>query len=189
RDPYIYKTADLGKSWKRINSNLPKHALSYVRAVTEDPNCPGLLFAGTGNGLYYSLDDGGHWTALQSGLPAAPVTWVVVQKEFHDLVISTYGRGLYILDDITPLEQLAKSHSDAAAVLFAPRSTYRFTRGGQAHLTFFLKSAPKDPIEIEILNADGKVIRKLKAKARAGMNRAKWDLRYEPPRLVALRTA
>ena len=189
RDPFIYKTTDFGKSWKPIMGNLPKHSLSYVRAITEDPNCQGLLFAGTGNGLYYSLDDGGHWTALDSGLPHAPVTWAVVQKEFHDLVISTYGRGLYILDDIAPLEQLAKTHSDAATVLFEPRQAYRFTRGGQAHLTFSLKTAPKDPVEIEILNADERVIRKLKAKARAGMNRVKWDLRYEPPRLVALRTA
>ena len=200
RNPYIYKTTDFGKSWKAVTGNLPKHPLSYVRTVTEDPNCQGLLFAGTGNGLYYSLDDGAHWTALDGGLPHAPVTWAIVQKEFHDLVISTYGRGLYILDDITPLEQLAKSHSDATAILFEPRKAYRFTRGGQALLTFSLKSVPKDKekdkdgvkdkslAELEILDADGKVIRKLKAnKLRAGMNRVKWDLRYEPPRLVALR--
>src|SRR5437899_869412 len=191
RDPFIYKTTDFGKSWRAATGNLPKHPLSYVRTVTEDPNCQGLLFAGTGNGLYYSLDDGAHWTALDGGLPHAPVTWAVVQKEFHDLVVSTYGRGLYILDDITPLEQLAKSHSDSATVLFEPRQAYRFTRGGQALLTFSLKTAPKDknPVELEILDADGKVIRKLKAtKPRAGMNRVKWDLRHEPPRLVALRT-
>ena len=113
REPFIYKTADFGKTWKRISGNLPKHELSYVRTVTDDPNCAGLLFAGTGNGLYYSLDDGAHWTALQTGLPAAPVTWAVVQPRFHDLVVSTYGRGLYILDDITPLEQMAKHRSDA----------------------------------------------------------------------------
>jgi photosystem II stability/assembly factor-like uncharacterized protein len=188
RDPFVYKTADFGKSWKPVVGDLPKHSLSYVRTVSEDPNCQGLLFAGTGNGLYYSLDDGAHWVALDAGLPHAPVTWAVVQKEFHDLVISTYGRGLYILDDITPLEQLAKTHSDADAVLFQPRSTYRFTRGGQAFLNFSLKSAPKDHVELEILNADGNVIRKLKTKGRAGINRVKWDLRYESPRVVALRT-
>ncbi len=97
-----------GKTWKQISGNLPKHALSYVRTIAEDPNCEGLLFAGTGSGLYYSLDDGGHWTALETGLPHAPVTWAVVQKEFHDLVISTYGRGLYIFDDITPLGTTGK---------------------------------------------------------------------------------
>ncbi len=189
RDPFIYKTTDLGKTWKLITGNLPKHSLSYVRTIAEDPNCEGLLFAGTGNGLYYSLDDGGHWTALEKGLPHAPVTWAVVQKDFHDLVVSTYGRGLYILDDISPLEQMAKNHSDAAVVLFEPRQTYRFTRGGHALLTFSLKTAPKDPVQLEVLDADGKVIRKLEPKGRAGMNRVEWDLRYESPRLVALRTA
>jgi photosystem II stability/assembly factor-like uncharacterized protein len=188
RDPFIYKTTDTGKTWKLITGNLPKHSLSYVRTIAEDPNCAGLLFAGTGNGLYYSLDDGGHWTALETGLPHAPVTWAVVQKDFHDLVISTYGRGLYVLDDITPLEQQAKNHSDAAATLFEPRQTYRFTRGGQALLNFSLKAAAKKPLELEILDSDGKVVRKLEAKGRAGMNRITWDLRFESPRLVALRT-
>jgi len=192
RDPFVYKTTDFGKTWKQITGNLPKHSLSYVRAIAEDPNCAGLLFAGTGNGLYYSLDDGTQWTPLQTGLPHAPVTWAVVQKEFHDLVISTYGRGLYIFDDVTPLEQMAKSHSDAATVLFEPRPTYRFVHGGQAMVNFSLKAAPKDPKEhdtLEILDAEGKVIRKLEIHPHAGINRVKWDLRYESPRLVALRTA
>jgi photosystem II stability/assembly factor-like uncharacterized protein len=189
RDPFIYKTSDFGKTWKQISGNLPKHPLAYVRAIAEDPNCAGLLFAGTGNGLYYSLDDGGHWTALQAGLPHAPVTWTVVQKEFHDLVISTYGRGLYIFDDITPLEQMAKNNSDAPAILFEPRATRRFVHGGSAMINFSLKTAPKEQVLIEMLDADGKTIRKLKAPAHAGMNRVKWDLHYEPPRLVALRTA
>jgi photosystem II stability/assembly factor-like uncharacterized protein len=189
RDPFIYKTTDFGKTWKAINSNLPKHPLAYVRTIAEDPNCAGLLFAGTGNGLYYSLDDGGHWTALQAGLPHAPVTWAVVQKEFRDLVISTYGRGLYIFDDITPLEQLAKNHSDAPTVLFEPRPAHRFVLGGQAMLNFSLKTVPKDPVEIEVLSADGKTIRKLKTKGHVGINRVKWDMHYESPRLIALRTA
>ncbi|MGB2645093.1 MAG: hypothetical protein WBG02_05225 [Candidatus Acidiferrum sp.] len=189
RDPYIYKTTDYGKTWKAINSNLPKHPLSYVRTIAEDPNCAGLLFAGTGNGLYYSLDDGGQWTGLQTGLPHAPVTWAVVQKEFHDLVISTYGRGLYIFDDITPLEQLAKNHSDAATVLFDPRPARRFVHGGTAMLNFELKAAPKEPVQVEILNSDGKTIRKLETKGHAGINRVKWDMHYESPRLIALRAA
>jgi hypothetical protein len=188
RDPFIYKTTDMGKTWAAINSNLPKHQLSYIRNVSEDPNCAGLLFAGTGNGLYYSLDDGGHWTALQTGLPHAPVSWTVVQKDFHDLVVSTYGRGLYILDDITPLEQMARSHSDAAVLLYEPRSAYRFVRGPQAPINYSLKTAPKDPVEIEILDSRGKVIRKLESKGRAGINRTKWDMRYESPRVIALRT-
>ena len=188
REPFIYKTTDLGKTWKRISSNLPKHALSYVRSVSEDPNCAGLLFAGTGNGVFYSLDDGGHWTALQSGLPQAPASWVVVQKDFHDLVVSTYGRGLYILDDITPLEQLAKHGAPTAATLFEPRQTYRFSRSGGAFLNFSLPAAPKAPVKFEIVDSRGTTIRTLEAKGRAGINRLKWDLRHEAPRVVALRT-
>ena len=67
------------------------------------------------------------------------------RKNFHDLVVSTYGRGLYILDDISPLEQMAKNHSEAAVVLFEPRPNYRFTRGGEAMLNYPLKTEPKEP--------------------------------------------
>jgi hypothetical protein len=126
---------------------------------------------------------------LSAGLPHAPVSWVTVQKQAHDVVISTYGRGLYILDDITPLEQMAdKAAGSGGARLFAPRSTYRFTRGGRALINYELKSAPKDGVKIEILDAAGKVIREVRGLARAGLNRASWDMRVEPPRLIALRT-
>ena len=189
RDPFLYKTTDFGKTWKPISSNLPKHPLAYVRTIAEDPNCQGLLFVGTGNGLYYSLNDGAEWTPFQNGLPHAPVTWAVVQKNFHDLVISTYGRGLYIFDDITPLEQLAKKHSDAPVVFFEPRPARRFVHGGLAVLNFDLKSAPKELVELEILGPDGKTIRKLETKGLAGINRVKWDMHYDSPRLIALRTA
>jgi len=189
RDPYIYETTDFGNSWKKISGDLPKGALSYVRAVAEDPNCRGLLFAGTGHALYYSLDDGAHWAALKTGLPPAPVTWAVVQKEFHDLVVSTYGRGLYILDDITPLEQMAGHRSDAAVVLFVPRKAYRFVEGGAATVNFSLSAVPKDPVRLEVLDAQGASVRQLEAKDLViGLNRIKWDLRYDSPRLVALRT-
>jgi photosystem II stability/assembly factor-like uncharacterized protein len=192
RDPFIYKTADYGKTWKRINSDLPRHPLSYVRCVTDDPNSAGLLIAGTGNGVYYSLDDGEHWSALQTGLPAAPASWVVVQPGFHDLVVSTYGRGLYILDDITPLEQMAKHRADAAVVLHEPRASYRFVRGPQALLNFSLKSLPRDPVEFEIVDAQGHSVRTLEPMAPAdlvvGINRLKWDLRHDSPRVIALRT-
>ena len=190
RDPFIFKTTDFGRSWKRIDGDLPRNELSYVRRVAEDPSGKGLLFAGTGNNLYYSLNDGGHWTALDAGLPHAVVSWIVLQKEFHDLVISTYGRGLYILDDITPLEQMAKTGLDAPVRLFAPRATYRFTRGGHAFLNYSLKTVSKKPVSIEILDGGGNIIRKLKDQpGRAGINRAEWDLRYESPQLVELRTA
>ncbi|MBS0393604.1 MAG: sialidase [Proteobacteria bacterium] len=188
RDPFIYKTTDFGRSWRRISGNLPRHAFSYVRCITDDPNARGLLFAGTGNGVYYSTDDGEHWTALQTGLPPAPATWAVVQPTFHDLVVSTYGRGLYILDDISPLEQLAQDGSEPPVRFFEPRTTYRFVRAPQALINFSLKTAPKDPVRLEVLDAQGHPVRRLEAKGTPGLNRIRWDLRHEPPRLVALRT-
>jgi len=189
RDPYIFKTTDFGKTWTRISEGLPKHSLGYVKTIAEDPNQKGLLFAGTGNGLFYSLDDGGHWTAFTAGLPHAPVTWAVVQKQFHDLVVSTYGRGIYVLDDITPLEQTAQKAEDQPVRLFAPRDTFRIFPNGGAAITYSLKAAPKTPPKIEILDSTGTVIRKLdNAPSRVGMDRAEWNFLYDPPKLVSLRT-
>jgi photosystem II stability/assembly factor-like uncharacterized protein len=188
REPYIFKTTDFGASWTRVNGDLPnKHPLSYVRAVAEDPNKRGLLFAGTGHGFFYSLDDGAHWTALDAGLPHAPVSWVVVQKQFHDVVVSTYGRGLYVLDDITALEQGGPVTSDAAH-LFTPRQTYRWSRNGRALIDYSLKAAPRGGAQMQILDAEGKLVRELRTQPQAGLNRVRWDLRYDPPKLVALRT-
>ena len=187
RDPFIYKTTNLGKSWTLISAGIPKGPLSYVRTIAEDPNKKGLLFAGTGNALYYSLDDGGHWTNLQTGLPHATVSWIVVQKRFHDLVVSTYGRGLYILDDISSLEQKAENSSDSAVRLFANRPAYRFSRNPRALIDFELKSSPKK-IEIDILDSSGQVVRTLEPPAHAGLNRSFWDMHYEGPHAVRLRT-
>jgi hypothetical protein len=155
--------------------------------VAENPNKAGMLFAGTGHGFYYSLDDGAHWTNVSAGLPRAPVSWVVVQKQFHDVVVSTYGRGLYVLDDITPLEQGGPTTTEALR-LFTPRPAYRWTQRWRAIVNFALKAAPRDQAQIQILDADGKVVREVKTTAREGLNRAIWDLRWEPPRLVAMRT-
>jgi photosystem II stability/assembly factor-like uncharacterized protein len=188
RNPYIYRTNDYGQTWTKISDGLPQHQLSYVRCVTEDPNQKGLLFAGTGNGLYYSLDDGRHWTALQTGLPHAPVSWVVVQKQYHDLVVSTYGRGFYILDDISLLEQMAAQPSDTSVRFFAPRPAYRLLANQRAFLNYSLKTEPKQQIQVSILDANNKVVREMTANGKAGLNRQTWDLRYDPPRLIALRT-
>lgn len=185
RDPFIYKTTNFGQTWTLISGSIPKGPLSYVRCVTEDPNRKGLLFAGTGNALYYSKDDGAHWTAFDAGLPHATVSWVVVQKQFHDLVVSTYGRGIYILDDISPLEQ---NTTEAAAQLFAPRQTYRFMRDPQALISFQLAQASKKPVQIDVLDAAGTVVRHLEQPGQAGINRAAWDMRYTGPKLIQLRT-
>jgi len=189
REPYIFKTTDYGATWKRVNGDLPnKHPLSYVKAVAENPNKAGMLFAGTGHGFFYSTDDGGHWTELATGLPHAPVSWVVVQKQFHDVAISTYGRGLYVLDDITPLEQATPATTDAAAHLFTPRPAYRWSQRSRALINYSLKAEPRGPVQLQVLDAEGKLIRDVRSTGHAGLNRAAWDLRYESPRLIAMRT-
>ncbi len=123
RDPFIYKTTDFGQTWKKISDGLPSgHPLSYAMSIAENPNRRGMLFAGTGHAFFYSLDDGGHWTQFKAGLPAAPVSWIAVQKDMHDVVISTYGRGLFLLKDITRLEQQDQVPADAPAYLYAPHA-------------------------------------------------------------------
>ncbi len=192
RDPWVYKTADSGKTWKKISDGLPHGPLAYARVVAENPNQRNMLFVGTGNALYYSLNDGEIWKQLQTGLPAAPVSWVVVQKQFHDVVVSTYGRGLYIMEDITPLEQgamEAPQSTDAAVQLVAPRPAYRIVRGsGRATLSYWMKTAPSSEPTLEILDSRNALVRRLSGTGRPGLNRVAWDMRYEPPRSVALRT-
>jgi len=189
RKPYIFKTTDLGKTWKRISDGLPQdHPLAYTMSIAENPNRKGMLFAGTGNALYYSLNDGGSWTALKAGLPAAPVTWIVVPKLNHDVVVSTYGRGLYVLRDITMLEQSDKTVADAPARLYEPRTGYRLARSGTMDFTFSLKAAPKDTLRLVLLDSAGTVVRTMRATGRAGANRLNWDLHYDSPKQVELRT-
>src|SRR5439155_21301935 len=188
REPYIFKTTDYGATWKRLSGDLPsRHPLSYAKAVAENPNKQGQLFAGTGHGFFYSSDDGAHWMAISAGLPKAPVSWVAVQKPFHDVVVSTYGRGIYVLDDITPLEQTTAT-TEAAMQLFTPRSAFRWSQRGRAYVNFSLKEVPPGQAEVQVLDSEGKVVREMRTNARAGLNRVSWDLRHDPPRLIAMRT-
>ncbi len=186
--PYIYKTTDLGKTWTSVVGNLPAaHPLDYVKAVTENPNKKGMLFAGTGHAFYYSMDDGRTWTKFMNGLPSVPVSWIVVQKREHDVVISTYGRGLFILPDITLLEQTGQtSISSAGNRLFTPKAGVRQPRGGSAEFLFSLATAGQ--AKMEIVDSAGKVIRADDVPGRAGLNRATWNLLYESPAPVELRT-
>jgi photosystem II stability/assembly factor-like uncharacterized protein len=206
RDPFIYKTADFGQTWKAITNGIPHSMLSYVHCVREDPVRRGLLYAGTENGMYVSFDDGENWQPLQMNLPHAPVYWIAVQEHFNDLVIGTYGRGFWILDDITPLRALTPEVLNADAQLFAPRPAYRFraitapaatyddpTTGEDpqygAGINYFLKAAPAGNVQIAIVDAKGQTVRRLNGTRNPGINRVYWDLRSEPSRGVEFRTS
>lgn len=192
RRPYIFKTTDYGATWKKVTGDLPaSHPLDYALSVVENSNRKGMLFAGTGHGFYYSMDDGAHWTQFKDGLPASPVTWVVYEPRYHDIVVSTYGRGLFILKDITLLEQTGSPAlaSRVETRLFDPRPGFRIARGGSAEFTFSLAAAPSSPVKMEILDASGAVIRTQELQGgEPGLNRATWDLRYEPAKMVEIRT-
>ena len=206
RDPFVFRTNDYGKTWKAITNGISHGMLSYAHCVREDPVRKGLLYLGTENGLYYSVDDGENWRPLQSGLPHAPVYWLTVQEHFNDLVVSTYGRGFWILDDITPLQQLTQGVLDSNAYLFVPRPVYRF-RGttvpfsigddptaGQnppagASLNYYLKAAPKADPTFRILDAQGQLVRTIRGPRTAGINRIWWDLRGEQSKEPRLRTS
>jgi len=116
------------------------------------------------------------------------VSWIVVPKLYHDVVISTYGRGLFQLRDITMLEQQDKLVADAELNLYAPRPAFREARSGSLDLNFTLKAAPKDSVKVEVLDGAGQPIRTMRLAGRAGLNRAVWDLRYDGPKQVELRT-
>ena len=118
RDPYVYKTNDYGQTWKLIIGGIPRSMLSYTHCIKEDPRRRGLLYLGTENGMYVSFDDGENWQPLQMNLPHAPVYGIQVQERFNDLVIATYGRGFWILDDLTPLQQLTPPVIQESAHLF-----------------------------------------------------------------------
>ncbi len=207
RDPFVYKTNDYGKTWTAITNGVTPSMCSYAHAIAEDPVRKGLLFLGTENAAYVSFDDGGNWQALQMNLPHAPVYGMTVQEHFHDLVLATYGRGFWILDDITPLEQLTSEVLSADAYLFKPRDSYRFREAVQpdpdqnhvndpntgqnppygADINYFLKSAPEGDVRIVIQDAAGHTVRTLDGTKQSGINRVWWDLRSEPTREKEIR--
>ncbi len=195
RDPYIYKTTNYGKSWKFISSTIPKSVFSYVHWVHEDPKREGLLYCGTENAIYVSFNDGQKWLPIQNNLPHAPVSQMVIQEHFNDLVLSTYGRGFYIMDDITPLQQMTDDIVKSEVHLFIPRDTYRMhdviggPRGNStAYINYYLKSVPKGSVSISIHDTNGNLVNTLRGSKNTGINRVPWDITYVPARQVKIRT-
>jgi photosystem II stability/assembly factor-like uncharacterized protein len=191
--PYIYKTADFGRTWTSISSNLP--AKGNVNALREDPVNPNLLFVGTEFSLFMTVDGGKDWKKFSTGLPSVRVDDLLIHPRDRDLIVATHGRALWIADDITPLEQLAQNPG-ATVKLFEPRpavqwkndleKTRRVTgnqfrganpQGGTA-FSFWVASDMGDA-KIEVLQGTT-VIRTIDTQARAGMNRIQWDMQGPP---------
>ncbi|HWP82945.1 MAG TPA: glycosyl hydrolase [Bacteroidota bacterium] len=174
--PYIFKTSDYGKTWKKIVNGIP--ANEYTRAVREDPHKKGLLYCGTERGVYVSFDDGNNWQSLQMNLPVVPIHDLVVQKREKDLVVATHGRSFWILDDLTPLHQIGDELAKADVYLFQPRHAYRM-RGGSANIPgipvgknppngavifYYFKSKPEGEVKLDILDSKGGLVKSFSSK-------------------------
>ena len=202
-DPYVYKTENFGKSWKKITNGIKEGNLSYTRCVKEDPVKKGLLYLGTENTLYLSFDDGENWQEMMSNLPHTPMYWIDIQEHFNDLVLGTYGRGIWILDDISPLQQMNKSILEKDMHLFNIKPSYRFHNVTSSLQMFPEASTGSDPpsgasinywlkekkeVEIIITNFDNDTIKTIKEDGVKGINRVWWDFQGENTDEIILRT-
>jgi photosystem II stability/assembly factor-like uncharacterized protein len=218
--PIAFRTHDYGKTWDEIGHGLPDGA--WVGVVRQDPNRPGLLYAGTSRGVHVSFDDGDHWQSLQLNLPTTGINDMVVKNE--DLVVATQGRGLWALDAVTPLRHLDARSLASEVVMTPPAVAYRIGANQNkdtplppdeprtpnppagAILDYFLPVTPSGPVTLEIVDASGSLVRRIRSDdpppalnvkpyfadlwrrdpkalpARAGHNRFVWDLRLPRPR-------
>ena len=192
RTPYLYRTRDFGQTWERITNGIPDH--DFTRVIREDPERPGMLYAGTERTVYVSFDSGGHWRPLGRGLPVVPVHDIAVKD--GDLAVATHGRSFWILDGVALLHQLDAAVMAEPVHLFRPLPTIRFRDGADLVATFsgrgaagsnpprgvvipfHLKAAPSSSVSLRILDADGEVRRFDEVRAEAGANRFVWDMRY-----------
>ena len=191
--PYLFKTSDYGRTWKKIVSGIPDS--TFARVIREDPARRGLLYAGTETGLFVSFNDGDTWQTLQLNLPVVPITDLTIHAREKDLVVATQGRAFWVLDDLPVLHQMQDDIAARDFHVFQPEDAYRLPGVGMAEgrasgpvgqnpaagasIYFWLKDAPKSEIKVEFLDAAGKLVREDKFKAEAGLNRYLWDLRYE----------
>ena len=196
--PYLFHTADYGKTWRKITDGI--NAEHFTRVLRADPKKRGLLYAGTEEGMYISFDDGAHWQSFQLKLPIVPITDLAIKND--NLIAATQGRSLWMIDDLTVLHQLSDELKSKDLHLFQPMPTYRMggrqarklkTEGtnhpGGAMVHFYLKDKPgeKDTVLLEILDGVGTVIRTFSnqnkkddklSELKAGGNRFVWNLRY-----------
>ncbi|MBL7875866.1 MAG: hypothetical protein JNL53_09385, partial [Cyclobacteriaceae bacterium] len=189
---YAFMTTDFGKTWTKISNGLPE---DWCYVVRQDPHNANLLFAGMEHGIFASWDKGKSWSRINNNMPPVSVRDLRVHKRDHDLVAATHGRGLWVLDDIQPLEEFTSITSKEIAVSTTRTATLWNYYGlieeqGDAaykaknpeygaYLNLYLKNDPKEAVVIDITDAGGNKVRTLKdTVAKAGVNRIIWDLRY-----------
>ena len=205
--PYAYKSADYGKTWTPLNVQ-ESGVLGYAHVIKEDTVDPNLLFLGTEFGLWISVDGGQHWAQYKgSNFPAVAVRDIVVHPRESDLVLATHGRGIWIIDDISPLRALTPDlmAKDATLVQGRPAIQYFSANGGwpEGDETYIGPTRPTDAsidyyqkkrhifgdLKIEILDQDGKLVDTIPGSKHRGLNRATWSMRLKPPIVTPAATA
>lgn len=199
--PYLFKTKDYGKTWTKITDGID--AAHFTRVVRTDVKRQGLLYAGTEFGMYISFDDGASWKPFQLNLPIVPITDLTIKND--NLIAATQGRSFWLIDDLTPLHQLNGTIASSDFHLFKPMPSYRMNGGqggfrgasktdGKNHpggvmIHYYLKDTTKTVASLEILEMNGKLIKKFatkpdkklkeeQLKIKLGMNRHVWNMRY-----------
>jgi photosystem II stability/assembly factor-like uncharacterized protein len=205
--PYAYKTTDYGKTWIPLVSQSGP-MLGYAHVVKEDPVNQDLLFLGTELGLWVSLDGGKQWAQYKGGeFPNVAVRDLAIHPRDHDLVIATHGRGIWIVDDITPLRALTPENLAKEAVFIQARPTVQSISGGggwvngdaafvgqnppaEAVITYYQKKRHIfGDLKIEVFDAGGKLLGTIPSSKRRGLSRATWSMRLKPPKVPRAATA
>ena len=190
---YLYVTNDFGETWRDLSKGLPDNGATYV--VREDPVNPRLLFVGTEFGVWASVDGGASWAELSTGMPTVAAHDLVVHPRDGDLVCGTHGRSIWVLDDVTALQQFTPAVARSAAHLFAPRraTLWQSVRLGrkQPYGMFRGKNPPRGALlhvwlreagafELVVEDVRGEELRRFEQRGRVGLQRIRWDLRRQP---------
>jgi photosystem II stability/assembly factor-like uncharacterized protein len=203
RKPYVFKTTNYGRTWTAVTSGIP--ADQYARSVRQDAHNTSVVYLGTELGLYVSLDAGAHWQAFQQNLPPVSIRDIRIQPDFNDLLLATHGRDAWILDDLTPLQQLSRAQA-TDAYAFPVRPAYLYEIHGETNnyngagddppygaiVTFYLKAPAKSNPTAEVLDGRGHIVRHFNTHLedgkpvpdlsnQAGLNRTNWDLTEDKP--------
>jgi len=192
--PYLYVTTDYGQTWRSIKGNLP---LGWIHVVREDLKNKNLLFVGTEFGIFASLDGGQSWFSLRNNLPTVAVRDIAIHPRENDLIIGTHGRGIWIMDDISPLQEMNSDLLETEAYLFNIRPTTAFLRSSRREpfsrpifagknpaygmiITSYLREKPKEKPKLTIINQDGQIFYEYKLATKEGLQRIAWNLQFVP---------
>ena len=195
--PYVFKTTDFGETWTSVAGNLPDGNVNVIR---EDPKNRNLLYLGTEYGFYISLDGGKEWKQFMNGLPTVRIDDILIHPRDNDLILGTHGRSIWIIDDITALQQMTPAVADRRrhavrhpagdrlddrrqkAILVEGAKVFRGQNPARGSaISYWLKSAPAGDVKISIADVTGREIRTIDGTKNAGLNRVQWDLAPTPP--------